>query len=114
MPPEIIRCPLCDVPHVAAAERCDSCGQPLRAPVDVGELEAELRARRSQLLLSVAAIAAMLALNWFLFGSAGGILLTAPIGWFLVAVVRWRKIRRFLSAQPPRAPQPPPTWMSRD
>ena len=104
--PKPVLCPLCGTTHAAGVILCDECGHDLRSPVDLEGVRREIGERRSQMLLALAATAAMIALNGLVIGRGGALIVTAPIGWFFVGLHRWRKLRRWLAAQPPppRAP----------
>jgi len=56
-------------------------------------MAAELPRLQKQILLGVVVLAAMLALNSFLFGGAGAIVLLAPIGWIMFGGYRYRTLK---------------------
>jgi hypothetical protein len=98
----IILCPLCGVPHRLGAVRCESCGQQLNAPVDLAALDDEARRHRANIVKAAFGIAAMIALNVACIGHAGGfVIVTAPLGWLVWSVARYRAIRRRLTRGAP-------------
>jgi hypothetical protein len=101
---EIIECPLCGVPHRLGAVTCDGCGQPLHERPDVAALKEEYARRKRDIALSVVAIVAMIALNDAVFGGAGFVISTAPLGWLGWSLIRFRTLKRALARQP----GPPP------
>jgi hypothetical protein len=91
-PAEVIECPLCGVPHRVGAVNCDGCGHPLGVRPDFD-------AMRDEYELAAAAIVAMVALNVLLFGGAGYIIATAPIGWLAWSWMRFRVLKRALARE---------------
>ena len=93
----IVQCPLCGVPHRAAAVKCDSCGQPLHVLPDTEGMEKECRRRKLEMAGAAAAIAAMIALNELMFRGDAFILALAPFGWILWSGRRLYALRRGLA-----------------
>ena len=96
--PEIVYCPLCEVPHTPAAVLCDSCGSELAKPVDIRRVRSEYAQRKRDIALASAAIVFMVAINFlFLYGVA--VVALAPIGWLLHSLSRWHALRGYLARQ---------------
>lgn len=92
-----IYCEVCRLPHRRGVARCEECGHMLGSPADWEVLRGELPHLRSKIALGVAALAAMIAANWALFGGAGYILALAPIGWIAFGAYRYRVLSRLLA-----------------
>jgi hypothetical protein len=94
-PVDVIRCPLCDVPHRSAATVCDSCHQPLHQPLDIDALRVEHAQRRRSAFLALGATAAMMVVNFTVLSRAGfGIILFAPLAWLVRARALGAMLRR--------------------
>jgi hypothetical protein len=92
-----IKCPLCGLPHRIGAVRCVACRQPLDEQPNVGAMKDELARRKRDAMIAVLVIAGMLALNVWVFGGGGFILVFAPIGWLYWSLVRARVLRKAMA-----------------
>jgi hypothetical protein len=89
--PDLIYCPLCNLPHRMGAVRCDGCDQALHEPVDLGQVRDERAARKQDMTLALVMIVALLVLNLALGGYVGGFILPlAPLGWLIRSWIRLR------------------------
>ncbi len=95
-PPAIIECALCGVPHRAGAVTCDGCGHPLDERPDYDEMRFQYARCKRDMALAAAAIAGMITLNAVLFGGAGYVIATAPLGWFGWSWLRFRALKKAL------------------
>lgn len=93
----MIHCPLCDVPHRIAAVVCDSCGQAIHAPLDLGALRDERETQKRTIAIALFVIAAMLALNVAFFGGGAYVIATAPLAWLIWTWIRFRALSQRLS-----------------
>ena len=100
MTPEIIRCPLCDLPHRVGAIKCDGCDQPLDSKPDFDSMRRELVTRRRHVVMAASLIVLMLLLNIFLFGGEGFIVVSAPGAWLVWSWMRARALARRLARAP--------------
>jgi hypothetical protein len=94
---DVILCPLCEVPHRTVAVVCDSCGQALHAPLDLGGLSKERDAQKQNMVLAGVVFVAMLALNVAFFGGGAYVIATAPLGWLIWSWVRFRALSQRLT-----------------
>ena len=95
---DLINCPLCDLAHRAGAVTCDGCGQALHEKPNLDQMRTECALRKRNMILAVAAIVGMLVLNVALVGHVGGfVIATAPLGWFLWSLIRFRALNRKLA-----------------
>jgi hypothetical protein len=97
---ETIYCEVCRLPHRRGVVRCEDCGHQLGSPPDWEGMRETLRHLRVKITIGIVALVAMLVGNFALFGGAGFIILTAPIGWTVFGVYRYRVISRRLRALP--------------
>jgi hypothetical protein len=96
--PEVVYCPLCELPHRRAAEVCDGCSQPLHEPVDVAQLREEHAARKQSIVYALVAVVAMLVLNVAFVEHVGGfVITTAPLGWLIWNGLRFRALSQRLA-----------------
>ena len=91
-----ISCEVCDLLHKASAERCDRCNHALGTTPDWNALRAEVPKLRWWIVLGAVVFVVMVALNFMVFGGAGMVILTAPIGWIMYSSYRLWVLRRFL------------------
>jgi hypothetical protein len=94
------------VPHRAGAVTCDGCGGRLDVVPDFAELRDEYARRKRDMTLAVALIVGMIVLNDLAFGGAGFVISTAPIGWFVWSLVRFRALKGALARQNARTQGP--------
>ncbi len=93
--PDTIACPLCELPHLATAVRCDDCGQALHKKVNIGRLKDEAeRLHRTVYVAGALSVAALIASFLLVSVIGGAVLLMAPFGWGLSAWWRLRALRR--------------------
>ena len=57
----------------------------------------EYEARKRDMVIAVGLLVGMLVLNELLFGGAGFVIATAPIGWFIWSWIRFRALKRALA-----------------
>jgi hypothetical protein len=81
---------------------CDGCGGRLDAVPDVAEMRDEYARRKRDMALAVASIVGMIVLNGLVFGGGAFVILTAPIGWFLWSLFRFRALKGALARQDAR------------
>jgi hypothetical protein len=108
-PPDVIHCPLCDLPHRTTAVVCDGCGQELHAPLNLSALSDERDAQKRNVVIAILVIVAMIVLNIAFFGGAAYVVATAPLGWLIWSWIRFRALSRRLARAATREAQST-TW----
>ncbi len=99
---DAIYCEVCRLPHRRGVTLCEDCGHYLGSTPDWQGLRDELPPLRTKIVVGVAALVAMIAVNIFLFGGAGYVIALAPLGWIASSAYRHHVLSTHLKNAEPK------------
>lgn len=96
---DIVACEVCGLLHQRGVYRCDDCHHCLGQAPDWREVRGRRDALAREMGGAFALVAGMLALNLWLFGGVGYIVVLAPVVWLVKTAYRYRVLAKSVRRQ---------------